>query len=142
MDGFPKIFIRPNPSNERVTFHNFLQYVRKLPGELKGANIFFVEDVAYQKAAIQEMERMMLPVVPMKPTTDKRSRLQVVAPYIKNGTVLFPRSGCEQLLGQVFNLGVESNDDLCDGLTTLCAVSTDLRGFGGIVSTPDAHRLR
>jgi phage terminase large subunit-like protein len=73
--------------------------VRAIPAELGGANMFFVEDVAYQKAAIQEMERMMLPVIPMKVTTDKRSRLQVVAPYIKNGTVLFPRNGCEQLLG-------------------------------------------
>jgi hypothetical protein len=35
-----------------------------------------------------------------------------VAQYIKNGTVLFPRSGCEELLGQIFNLGVESHDDL------------------------------
>jgi len=56
---------------------------------LGGANLFFVEDVAYQKAAIQEMERALLPVVPMKPQGDKRARLQVVAPYIKNGTVLF-----------------------------------------------------
>src|ERR1035437_3683985 len=119
VDGAPKIYIRPNPYNEHVIFHNFMQRVRSIPGELKGANIFFVEDVGYQKAAIQEMERMMLPVVPVKPTTDKRSRLQVVAPYIKNGTVLFPRTGCEQLLGQIFNLGVESHDDLCDGLTTL-----------------------
>ena len=47
-----------------------------------------------------------------------RSRLQTVAPLIKNGTVLFPRAGCEELLGQVFNLGVESRDDLCDGITT------------------------
>jgi phage terminase large subunit-like protein len=119
LEGAPKIFIRPNPYNEHVTFHNFLQRVRNIPGELKGANLFFVEDVGYQKAAIQEMERSMLPVVPIRPTTDKRSRLQVVAPYIKNGTVLFPRTGCEQLLGQIFNLGVESHDDLCDGLTTL-----------------------
>jgi len=65
------------------------------------------------------MERAMLPVVSMKPTTDKRSRLQVVAPYIKNGTVLFPRSGCEQLLGQVFNLGVEAHDDACDAMVWL-----------------------
>ena len=50
---------------------------------------------------------------------DKRSRLQVAAPHIKNGTVLFPRSGCEQLLGQMFNLGVESHDDLVDGCTYL-----------------------
>ena len=119
VDNGPKIFIRPNPYNEHVTFHNFLQHVRNIPGELKGANLFFVEDVGYQKAAIQEMERAMLPVVPMRPTIDKRSRLQVVAPYIKNGTVLFPRTGCEQLLGQIFNLGVESHDDLCDGLVWL-----------------------
>ena len=107
VDNAPKIFIRPNPYNEHVTFHDFMQRVRNIPGELKGANLFFVEDVAYQKAAIQEMERAMLPVVPMKPQGDKRARLQVVAPYIKNGTVLFPGAGCEQLLGQIFNLGVE-----------------------------------
>jgi len=118
-DGAPKIYIRANPYNEHVTFHNFLLTVRNIPGELKGANLFFVEDVAYQKAAIQEMERLMLPVVPMKPQGDKRARLQVVAPYIKNGTVLFPRSGCEQLLGQIFNLGVESHDDLNDAMVYL-----------------------
>ena len=95
------------------------QRVRSIPGERKGTKIFFVGDVGFQKAAIQEMERIMFPVVPVKPMTDKRSRLQVVAPYIKNGTVLFPRTGCEQLLAQIFNLGVESHDDLCDVLTTL-----------------------
>jgi phage terminase large subunit-like protein len=122
-DDAPKIYIRPNPYNQHVTFHRFLQKVRNIPGELGGANLFFVEDVAYQKAAIQEMERALLPVTPMRPTADKRSRLQTVAPLIKNGTVLFPRTGCEELLGQIFNLGIDSHDDLCDGLTTL------LQGF-------------
>lgn len=118
IDNAPKIFVRPNPYNAHVLFHNFLQKVRNIPGDLGGANLFFVEDVAYQKAAIQEMERSLLPVIPMKPQGDKRARLQVVAPYIKNGTVLFPRTGCEELLGQMFNLGVESHDDLClDGDT-------------------------
>jgi predicted phage terminase large subunit-like protein len=119
IENAPKIFIRPNPYNEHVTFHGFLQKVRNIPGELGGANLFFVEDVAYQKAAIQEMERALLPVIPMRVTTDKRSRLQVVAPYIKNGTVLFPRTGCEELLGQIFNLGVESHDDECDATVHL-----------------------
>jgi phage terminase large subunit-like protein len=54
-----------------------------------------VEDVQYQKAAIQGMDRLMLAVTPMRPTTDKRSRSQVIAPYFKNGTVLFPRTGHE-----------------------------------------------
>lgn|ERR1035437_4576872 len=102
--GAPRIYVMPNPSNSRVTFHEFLHYVRGIPSQRKGASIFFVGDVGYQKAAIQEMGRAMLPVVPMKPTTDKRSRLQVCAPYIKNGTVLFPRTGCEQLLTRIFEL--------------------------------------
>ncbi len=119
VDDAPKIFIRPNPYNERVTFHELLKRVRAIPGEMGGANLFFVEDVAYQKAAIQEMERAMLPVVPMKPQGDKRARLQVVAPYIRNGTVLFPRTGCEELLGQMFNLGIESHDDLNDACVYL-----------------------
>jgi hypothetical protein len=76
VENAPKIFIRPNPYNEDVTFHNFMQHVRSVPGEPKGANIFFVEDVGYQKAAIEEMERAMIPVVPMKPQGDKRPHRQ------------------------------------------------------------------
>ena len=90
VDDAPKIYVRANPYNEHVNFHETMKHVRGIPSERGGANIFFVEDIGYQKAAVQEMERAMLPVIPMKPTTDKRSRLQVVAPYIKNGTVLFP----------------------------------------------------
>lgn len=119
VDDAPKIFIQPNPMNAHITFHEFMKHVREVPGKSGGAHIFFVEDVQYQKAAIQEMVRAMLAVVPMKPINDKRARLMVVVPYIKNGTVLFPRHGCEQLLAQLFNFGVESHDDLVDGLVYL-----------------------
>jgi hypothetical protein len=78
-----------------------------------------MEDVGYQMATIQEMERAMLPVIPMKPTTDKRSRLQVAASYIKNGTVLFPSGGCEFLLGQMFNLGIDAHVDSLNALVWL-----------------------
>ncbi len=44
----------------------------------------------------------MLPVVPMKPQGDKRARLQIVATYIKNGTVLFPRT-CRN---EIFTFGL------------------------------------
>jgi hypothetical protein len=52
-----KIFIRSNPYKERIMFHDFLKKVRSIPAEMGGANILFVEDVAYQKVAIEEMER-------------------------------------------------------------------------------------
>ena len=65
--------------NAHITFHEFMKHVRAMPGEGGGAHIFFVDDIAYQKAAIQEMERAMLPVVPMKPIGDRRARLQVIS---------------------------------------------------------------
>ena len=56
--------------------------------------------VAYQKAAIQEMERAMRLVVPMKPTIDKHSRLQVVAPCIKNGRCYFREAAVRNCSGR------------------------------------------
>ena len=50
---------------------------------------------------------------------DKRARLRVAARYIKNGTVKFPRHGCEQLLTQLLGFGVEKFDDGVDGLIYL-----------------------
>ncbi len=113
-----RVFIRRNPLNARLNFLEIIQY-GKAQNVGKTPHLFFVEDVAFQKAAIEELERNGLAVTPMKPTTDKRSRLIVVAPYIKNGTVLFPRTGCEDLLAQLFGFGVETHDDLVDGLTSL-----------------------
>lgn len=75
--------------------------------------------VVVARLSPEERHAKLLPMTPMRPTTDKQSGLRTVAPLIKNGTVLFPRNGCEEPLGQVFNLDVESHDDLCGGLTTL-----------------------
>lgn len=46
---------------------------------------FFVEAVAYQQAAIEELERRAFAVTPMHPIKDKRARLRVPARYIKSG---------------------------------------------------------
>jgi hypothetical protein len=55
----------------------------------------------------------------MRPIKDKRARLRVAARYIKNGTVKFPRTGCEQLITQLVGLGIEKHDDLCDACVWL-----------------------
>src|SRR3984893_9297043 len=80
---------------------------------------FCVEAVAYQQAAIDELERRAFSVQAMHPIKDKRARLRVAARYIKNGTVKFPRAGCEQLLNQLFGFGSEKHDDLVDALVYL-----------------------
>jgi hypothetical protein len=60
---------KPEPLNAHIAFHEFMKYVRAVPGERKGSHIFFVEDVGYHKTAIQEMERAMLAVVPIRPVS-------------------------------------------------------------------------
>ena len=79
-------------------------------------NKFFPEKVGYQQAAIEFMEKQGLSVDPVTPINDKRARLQTIAPLIKNGTVLFPNQGCEDLLSEILNFGVEAHDDLADAI--------------------------
>ena len=42
-----------------------------------------------------------------------------VSSYIEDGTVLFPRIGCEDLITQLLGFGIESHDDLVDAFTIL-----------------------
>lgn len=112
----PKIYIQPNPLCAHLDFYHTIEYFK---GKPRGSHLFFVEDVAYQKAAIQEMERNQMAVISIRPIADKRARLRVAARYIKNGTVLFPKHGCEKLIQQLLNFGNESHDDLVDGLVNL-----------------------
>lgn len=112
----PKIYIQKNPLNAHLDFYHTIEYFK---GKPRGSHLFFVEDVAYQKAAIQEMERNLIAVIAVKPIADKRARFRVAARYIKNGTVLFPRKGCEKLIEQLLNFGSAEKDDLVDGLVNL-----------------------
>jgi|HubBroStandDraft_1064217.scaffolds.fasta_scaffold31767_2 hypothetical protein len=50
----------------------------------------------------------------------KRRRLQVVAPYIKNGApALSPERLRATARGRMFDLGVEAHDDILDGCVRL-----------------------
>lgn len=118
IDERPFIYILPNVINARMDFNETINTVSMMP-QSGGVHLFCVENVAYQLAAIQEMERRMLAVRPMRPNTDKRARLRIAATYIKNGTVRFPRHGMDELLGQLFDFGVDSHDDMVDALVYL-----------------------
>lgn len=121
IEGLPKIYILPSPVNAHLTFHETLQQMKSLMTALKIYSLpeFFVEDVAYQKAAIQEGQRNMIPITAIRPGLDKRARLRTAATFIQNGTVLFPRKGCEDLIAQLVGFGVEDHDDLADAFVYL-----------------------
>lgn len=81
------------------------------------------EDVAYQRAAIEEGRRRYgLPIKSIKRTTDKRARLQTQEPYYSSGQIMFRSKGDEDVVIQILNFGVEMHDDLMDA----CEMAFDL----------------
>jgi predicted phage terminase large subunit-like protein len=119
--GMPKIYILSNPTNERFSFHETLIAMKNIYKAMKQWAFpqFFIEDVAYQKAAIEEALRNGIPARAMKAGMDKRARLRAAATFIQNGTVLFPRAGAEDLITQLTGFGVEDHDDLVDAFVYL-----------------------
>lgn len=113
-----KIYIDPFPLNARLDLNELKNWMQaKLAAD--PIHMFWVEDVQYQKAAIEELIRNLLPVEGVQPIGDKRARLKIAATFIKNGTVVFPRHGCEDLIIQLLGFGVENHDDLVDALVYL-----------------------
>lgn len=116
------IYILPNPINQRLNFQETIATGRHTYNTIKAryaAPMFFTEDVAYQRVAIEMLQAAGIPVQGVKVGTDKRARLMLAAPFIENGTVLFPRKGAEDLIGQLTGFGIEDHDDLSDGFVNL-----------------------
>ena len=75
----------------------------------------FIEEVGYQAALVQEMKKFGYRVEGVKLNgDDKRSRLALISPLIKDGIVRFPNKGTELLLTQLLGFGIERHDDLVD----------------------------
>lgn len=113
-----KIYIHPEPVNEHYSLHDTIQQSKAIMA-MEVFHRFFVEDVGYQKAATEEMVRNGINATPMRAGSDKRARLRTIAPYIQNGVVVFPETGCEDLLAQILGFGVEEHDDLMDAFVYL-----------------------
>jgi predicted phage terminase large subunit-like protein len=114
-----EIYVQPNPVLRKMGFHETMDTMDNIRKSSTMSSLWFIESVAYQQAAIEEMERRAFAVTAMHPIKDKRARLRVAARYIKNGTVKFPRQGCERLLQQLLGFGAERYDDGVDGLVWL-----------------------
>ena len=112
-----KIYIQPNPVNERLTYPETKDRLEKLVTAYGGKSKvhLFIEEVGYQAALVQEMKKFGYRVEGVKLNgDDKRSRLALISPLIKDGIVRFPNKGTELLLTQLLGFGIERHDDLVD----------------------------
>ena len=123
------LLIKPNPVNKRMGFDASLKAAAKVNAVMPFGTKWFVEDVGFQRAAIEKMKKEGLSVYPMRPITDKKARLEAVSPFIIDGTILFPEFGCEDLIEQLLGFGSEEHDDLVDALVYLIMGMTKRRSF-------------
>lgn len=123
MDKETKIYILPHPINKHMDFPTTVRTIlseNKRYLEQGIAPKWYVEEVAYQTAAIQELDQQGLKVNGVKiQGSDKRARLSQTTAWIESGKILFPRQGGEALINQLTGFGVERHDDLADAFSML-----------------------
>ncbi len=115
------IYISPEMFNERMSFPDTIEVLGKVSDSLKYRsldNIIFTEDVTFQTAIRQQLDKLGFKAEGYSPgPLSKTTRLRIVAPYVREGIVMFPRKGAEVLIGQLTNFGIERYDDLADAFT-------------------------
>lgn len=119
LDEKRRLLISPAPFNKRVDFDGAVNAAVDAMKDMPMGARLYVEDVMYQRAAVQTIKKRNVNAQGIKPIGDKRARLSAVAPYIKDGTVMFPEIGCEELIDQLLGFGTEEHDDLVDALVYL-----------------------
>jgi len=122
LSGKFHIYILPDPINERLDFPETIEKAKILSKKLGNgrATDLVIENSGYQEAAIQQLRSEGYPAISFKPMgSDKRSRLALTTDLIKNGMVLFPRTGVEPLANQLIGFGHEKYDDLADAFAIM-----------------------
>jgi predicted phage terminase large subunit-like protein len=118
------LYILPKIINRKMSFPETVDTCKVLKQSYTKGGVeptFVIEDVAYQKALPQQLESEgFRHVMTTRPgNQDKRTRLVLTANHIRNGKVLFPRTGAEELIQQIVHFGVEKHDDLADAFANL-----------------------
>lgn len=128
-----KIYILPNPINERLTFPKTLDKIRMIDNVYScDSKYICVEDVAYQEAVLQQLKAEGIRAEGVKVNShDKRSKLIATSEYIFSGKVVFPRVGAEKLISQLIHFGVEKHDDLADAFAFVVLKVINKNKLGG-----------
>lgn len=135
-----KIFIHADPINARMDFPETVDCAKRVSiAQGRGQRSkLIVEAVGYQSALTQELTRQGYLAEEFKPHgNDKRARLSLTTPLIRNGTVLYPRSGTEFLEKQMCAFPYSKHDDMVDAFTGLILkILEDESASGGHILIP------
>lgn len=130
-EGKPHIFIHPDVVNRKMLFAEACDTIKLLYAnqERDHHTDVVIESVGYQAAMTEVLGNDGVNVHSASNTNvDKRTRLSIVARFIKNGQILFPKEGADELITQILDFGIEKHDDMMDAFCYLVLhVTTDYR---------------
>ena len=131
-----RIYIQPKPLNARLPFPAQAEYLKALIAQLKITHNrvkVYVEDVGYQRALIQYLDSDKHHIEGVSVARmSKALRLDLTTPPLKEGRVIFPPEGCEELISQLLGFGKEKHDDLVDAFSMLVMKVMEENPGGGI----------
>ena len=117
------LYVMPNPIVKRCDFPSQVRLMKDILGVMSAhgqAGKMYIESVGYQASIVQQLSSDGYKnVEAVVPKGDKRSRLEVISPLIKEGRIRFPREGCDDLIRQMTGFGMEKHDDIADAFSLL-----------------------
>jgi predicted phage terminase large subunit-like protein len=115
-----KVYIEPHPINKVMGLPKAIQEMKDLIASYKNTTMQIVIEGGPQKALIQMLAAEGINVKEFSVQgNDKRTRLNMVSPWVKNSRVRFPRTGCEELIDQLVYFGTTKHDDLADSFSMM-----------------------
>lgn len=115
-----KIYVLPPVINKKLSTEQLIEEVKRILSSLDKNTIakIYVEDVSAQKTIVDMLQYANIPAEGVGiGGKDKKTRLSAIFPWIKNGQILFPITGAEELINQTLYFGTERYDDTVDALT-------------------------
>lgn len=111
-----KIYVQPNFVNKRMEMPEIIEEIKRIRDSYGRSTVeILIEGVGTQKGIAQTLKAQGVEAEEFNLNgQDKRKRLSMASPLIRNGTVLFPDQGCEELVNQLVYFGSEKHDDLTD----------------------------
>lgn len=123
--GERRILISKSNFKGKIDFTATISKAKEIKLEMPTNSTFYVEDVSYQKAAVEVMQKNGINAKGVKADGDKRARLISISPFIKSGMVLFPKSGADDILKEMIGFGIEAHDDAMDACVHVIAGMLD-----------------
>lgn len=126
------VYIVPNPINKRLDLKENITYAKEYSRQIKLPDGYrpkiLIEDIGFQKYIYGDLKLENYEAELRKPGgMDKATRLQSVAHMVQSGNVLFPKTGCEELIEQLLGFPRENHDDLVDAFSILLSWMSEHR---------------